>query len=177
MKRFIAMTIAGAAIAAIIGPRGPLGGFWAPMPMLQPPQGAILAGLVGESIVEMLAFGAGGAVLLLGRRWFVARTTTATRATTTWLAAVWLLASWMPHSALHLHVGMQPRQLLPVEWIFHGGAIAATAAMLWAILSGATASRQASASILPGRSNRNETDAGLPHSQARSGLELNTRGY
>jgi hypothetical protein len=44
--------------------------------------------------------------------------------TTAWLSAAWLFASWMPH-ALHQHIGMQPAALLPVEWVFHGGAILA----------------------------------------------------
>src|SRR5919198_4872636 len=122
MRRFMIVTIAGTALAAVIGPRGPLGGFWAPAPQAPPVPGASLAGFLAENMLENLAFGAGLAVLLLGRAWFAR----APHPTTAWLAAVWLLASWMPHAALHLHIGMQPAALLPVEWIFHGGAIAAT---------------------------------------------------
>jgi hypothetical protein len=134
MKRFIAVVVAGTAFAALAGPRGPLGGFWAPAPAAPRVHGALLAGFAAENMVENLAFGLGLAILLLGRGWFAARTASPARATTAWLATVWLLASWMPHAALHLHIGMQPTALLPVEWVFHGGAIAATAALLAALL-------------------------------------------
>lgn len=83
--------------------------------------------------MENLAFGLGVAILLLGRRWHTARIPNTTKATAGWLATVWLFASWMPHAALHLHVGMQPAALLPIEWVFYAGAIAAIAALLWAL--------------------------------------------
>jgi hypothetical protein len=138
MKRFVAVTIAGAVFAALVGPRGPLGGFWAPAPTAPHVHGALLAGFATENMVENLAFGLGLAILLFGRQWFAAHTASATRATAAWLATVWLFASWMPHAALHLHIGMQPTALLPIEWVFHGGAIMASAVLLVA-LSGPSA--------------------------------------
>jgi hypothetical protein len=145
MKHFIGVTIAGTALAVLVGPRGPLGGFWAPAPSVPQVDGALRVGFVLENMVENVAFGAGLAILLLGRHWFVARTATTANATTAWLASVWLLASWMPHAALHMHFGMQPSALLPIEWTFHGGAIAAIGALLWA-LSGALGVNTAGAS-------------------------------
>lgn len=136
------MTLTGAVLAALVGPRGPFGQFWAPAPGFPQVDGALRGGFIAENMVENLAFGVGLAILLLGRRWFVDRTATAAGATTGWLAAVWLLASWMPHAALHLHIGMQPGPILPVEWVFHGGAIAAIGALLWA-LSGSPGPRSA----------------------------------
>jgi hypothetical protein len=133
MKRFIAVTIAGTALAVLIGPRGPLGGFWAPTPAAPHVHGALLAGFATENMVENLAFGLGLAILLLGWHRFTTYTTTTAKATTAWLATVWLFASWMPHAALHLHIGVQPTALLPVEWVFHGGAILAIGALLWAL--------------------------------------------
>jgi hypothetical protein len=133
MKRFIAITIAGAALAALAGPRGPFGGFWAPAPTAPHIHGLLLAGFVTENMVENLAFGLGLAILLLGRRWYTAPIPSTAKATTGWLATVWLFASWMPHAALHLHVGMQPATLLPIEWVFHAGTIAAIATLLWAL--------------------------------------------
>lgn len=133
MKRFVPIAIAGTLVAALIGPRGPLGGFWAPSPMAPHPRGALLAGFIGENMLENVAFGLGIAILLLGRDWFVARTGNPARATVGWLAAVWLFASWMPHAALHLHIGMDAQRLLPVEWVFHIGAIVAVVTLLWAL--------------------------------------------
>ena len=133
MKRLVPVTVAAAIFAALIGPHGPFGGFWAPSPMAAHPAGALLVGFLGENMIENFAFGLGIAILLLGRPWFAARTETTARATAAWLAAVWLLASWMPHGALHLHIGMDAHALLPVEWIFHGGAIAAAVTLLWAL--------------------------------------------
>lgn len=133
MKRFIAVTVAGTVLAVLVGPRGPLGGFWAPGPDAPHVHGGLLAGFVAENMVENIAFGLGLAILLLGGRWFAERTASAAMAITARLAAAWLLASWMPHAALHLHLGMQPGALLPIEWVFHGGSILAVAALLWAL--------------------------------------------
>jgi hypothetical protein len=132
--RAVAVTVTGTVLAALVGPRGPLGGFWAPAPEIPPPRGALLAGFVGENLVENVAFGLGLAVLIIGRRWFVERTTSPGRATAAWLASAWLLGSWMPHAALHLHIGLRPNALLAVEWVFHGGAIVAIVVLLWAML-------------------------------------------
>ena len=138
MKRFVLVAVLGTLAAVLIGPRGPLGGFWAPAAGVPKPEGALLAGFVAEGMVENIAFGVGLAVLLLGRPWFVARTATAGRATAAWLAAGWLFVSWMPHAALHLHIGLQPAALLPIEWVFHAGAILAIAVLLWALNTGTT---------------------------------------
>jgi hypothetical protein len=138
MKRFTLITIAGAALAALVGPHGPLGGLWAPAAETPRVDGALRAGFTAWKIVENIAFGVGLAILVLGRRWFVHRTTTTPAATTAWLSAAWLFASWMPHAALHQHIGMRPAALLPVEWIFHGGAILAIATLLSALAGTAT---------------------------------------
>ena len=138
MKRFILITIGGAALAALVGPRGPLGGFWAPAASTPRIDGALRAGFAAWNIVENIAFGVGLAILLLGRRWFVHRTATPAGATAAWLCAAWLFASWMPHAAFHQHIGMRPAALLPVEWVFHGGAILAIATLLAALAGSAT---------------------------------------
>jgi hypothetical protein len=130
MRRFLIVTLTGAVLATLAGPRGPLGGLWRPAPEAPHAHGALLGGFIAENMVENLAFGAGLAILVVGRTWFTARTTTTARATTAWLATVWLLASWMPHAALHQHIGMHPSAMLPVEWIFHIGAIIAAGALV-----------------------------------------------
>ena len=130
-----AVAVVGIVLAALIGPRGPFGGFWAPAPEVPQAHGALLAGFMGESLVENVAFGMGLAVLVVGRRWFIECTAGPGLARAAWLATVWLLASWMPHAALHLHIGLRPASLLIVEWVFHGGAIVATLVLLWAVLA------------------------------------------
>lgn len=126
--------LGGAVLAVQVGPRGPLGGFWRPATEIPQPGGPVLAGLIGENLFECLAFGAGLAVLALGRRWFGARIGPGRPATAEWLATAWLLASWFPHGALHLHVGTHnPEALVGVEWIFHGGAIVAITALVWGV--------------------------------------------
>jgi hypothetical protein len=133
--RSASLAIVGTVLAALIGPRGPFGGFWAPAPEAPQAHGALLAAFVGENLVESVAFGIGLAILVVGRRWFTERMAGQSRATAAWLAAVWLLASWMPHAALHLHIGLRPASLLVVEWVFHGGAIVAILVLLWALLA------------------------------------------
>lgn len=135
MKLFIPVAVVATAFATLIGPSGPLGGFWRPSPDLPTAAQPILGGLIAESMIENVAFGIGIAIALLGYRWFAARTPDRFHALAAWLASVWLLASWMPHGSLHRHIGLAPRGLLPVEWIFHGGAIVAVAALLWALLA------------------------------------------
>lgn len=132
MRRFGIIALAATVFAVLVGPDGPLGRFWAPDPDAPAAHGAVLAGLIGETMVENVAFGVGIAVLLLGRRWFAARTDTARAGHIARAATAWLLASWLPHAALHRHLGMQPSGILPVEWIFHAGSIIATVLLLWA---------------------------------------------
>jgi hypothetical protein len=152
MRRFVLITAAAAVLATAVGPNGPLGGFWAASPELPTAHGPVRLGLIGEGAVENLAFGAGIAILTLGRRWFVHRIGAARPGHVAWLSAVWLLASWMPHGSLHRHVGMDPDAVLPVEWIFHAGSILATALLLWALTT--TARRQQDAAPAKARAAR-----------------------
>ena len=89
--RSASLAIVGTVLAALIGPRGPFGGFWAPAPEAPQAHGALLAAFVGENLVENVAFGIGLAILVVGRRWFTERVAGQSRATAAWLAAVWLL--------------------------------------------------------------------------------------
>lgn len=130
MKRFVLIAWPATVAAALVSSSGPLGGFWATMPISPAPSRPVLAGLIAESMVENLAFGIGIAILLTGYRWFAERTADRVRARTAWLASVWLFASWMPHGSLHRHIGMDALALVPVEWTFHVGAIVAVAALL-----------------------------------------------
>lgn len=127
--------VGGAAAAMLLGPNGPLGGFWRPLPLSPEPAGAQLAGLIGVGAVEALGFGAAIAVLVLGGALFSRITTTARKAAVARVAAAWLLGSWWPHSALHRHFGLDPDALAVLEVVFHAGSIVAFGALLWAVLS------------------------------------------
>lgn len=119
----------------LAGPRGPLGGFWRPVELEAEPNGGQLAALIGSGLVEAVGFGTALAVLLLCRPLLRQLTTTPARANSALLAAAWLLGSWWPHSSLHMHFGLTPGALAPLELIFHAGSIVAFAALTWALLT------------------------------------------
>lgn len=106
------ITVAGTVVAMLVGPDGPLGGFWRPEEVDPEPSGAVLAGLVGAGFLEAVGFGLALAILALGRPLFTRITTTPARATAAWLAAAWLLGSWWPHTSLHRHFGIDPGALV-----------------------------------------------------------------
>lgn len=166
--RALAIVLGGTGIAMLAGPRGPLGGFWRPVELEAGPSGGQLAVLIGSGLVEAVGFGAALAVLLLGRPLLRQLTTTPARANAALLAAAWLLGSWWPHSSLHMHFGLTPGALAPLELIFHAGSIVAFAALTWALLTSRalpgearhrpmaatptpTAQRRAAPNIRPGR--------------------------
>jgi hypothetical protein len=128
------ITLAGAVFAMVVGPDGPLGGFWRPEESEQTPNGAQTAGLVGAGLVEALGFGLAVAILVLGRPLFARITSSPARATVAWLGSAWLLGSWWPHTALHRHFGADVDALVFLEVIFHAGSIVVAGALLWAVL-------------------------------------------
>jgi hypothetical protein len=129
----VAAAGAGTVFAILAGPRGPLGGLWRPMPMPEPTRGQISA-LFASGLIEAIGFGAAIAVLLVGRPAFARLARTPARANCAWLATAWLLGSWWPHTALHLHIGIKPSALAPIELVFHAGSIIMIALLLWALL-------------------------------------------
>lgn len=136
-KRVIAAIIivgGGAVLALAAGPNGPLGGFWRPLPLDPEPAGIQLAGLMSAGIVEAIGFGIALAILALGRPLSLRLTRSPARATVAQLAAAWLLGSWWPHTALHMHHGMDLDALVLLEVGFHAGSIVAAALLLWAVL-------------------------------------------
>lgn len=138
MNRKLAAAIivsGGTVIALVAGPRGPLGGFWRPARMESAPAGIEMAGLIASGVVEAVAFGAALAVGILGGPLFARLTATPGRATTARFTTAWVLGAWWPHTALHLHVGLNPSALVGIELVFHAGTIVAAGALLWALAS------------------------------------------
>ncbi|MGH9166250.1 MAG: hypothetical protein ACRD02_00200 [Acidimicrobiia bacterium] len=122
-RTFALITVAGGVLAFLLGPQAPIGQqIWPPTVELNPPPGGAQLGLfMLLGAIESLAFGAGVAFLLLGRkplrRLFGPRR--AGLATATHLAVFWLLWSWWLHDGLHMVVGLQARGLLAIEYAFH----------------------------------------------------------
>jgi len=132
----VLIVVAGAAVAMLAGPNGPLGSFWRPTELDPEPAGAQLAGLIGAGLIEAIGFGVALAILVLGRPLFTRITTTGPRTTVAWLTAAWLLGSWWPHTALHMHYGLKAAALVGLELGFHAGSILAFALLLWAVIPG-----------------------------------------
>lgn len=125
--------VGGVVLAMLAGPNGPLGGFWRPAPVGPDPAGLPLVGLIGAGIVEAIGFGVALAVLALGRPMIDRLTRTAGKTTVAQLTAAWLLGSWWPHTAWHMHYGLDPAALAVLEVVFHAGSIGAFGLLLWAL--------------------------------------------
>jgi hypothetical protein len=124
----------GTAFAMLAGPRGPLGGWWRPIPMPQPTSGQTSA-LLTSGVIEAIGFGAAVAVLLVGRPLIARVASKPGRTTCAWLSTAWLLGSWWPHTALHQHFGIKPSAIAPIELVFHAGSIIVFGVFLWALIS------------------------------------------
>jgi hypothetical protein len=112
--------------------------------MIWPPAGGegggelpayVLAGLMGISVAEGLAFGLGVAFLIFGLPLVrgVAGATR-TRAVAMFLAIAWMLLSWWPHSGAHRSMG-SIEGLLAIEYMFHLTLIIAGATLAGGFLS------------------------------------------
>ncbi len=129
-----ALILSASAVALLAGPRGPLGVFWRPVSLDPEPAGLQIAGLAVSTVVEAVGFGLAIAVLTLGRPLFSRITTSFARSTTAQLTCAWLLGSWWPHTALHMHYGLQAGALTILELTFHAGSVIAFVAFVYAVL-------------------------------------------
>ena len=99
---------------------GPLGGFWAPNPMVPEAAGMQVPLFMLLGILEALAFGLGIAFFLFGRPTLEARGGASPALTSgAHLAITWLLVNWWAHDSLHIHNGMDLNGLLRIEYAFH----------------------------------------------------------
>jgi hypothetical protein len=137
MNRKIIAAVAacgGTAFAMLAGPRGPLGGWWRPIP-LPPRTTGQTSALLTSGVIEAIGFGAAVAVLLVGRPFFARVARTPGRTTCAWLSTAWLLGSWWPHTSLHQHFGINPGAIATIEPVFHAGSIIVFGVLLWALIS------------------------------------------
>lgn len=146
---FAAITLAGGLAAFLFGPHAPLGRMvWPETLELNPAPAGVLVGLftlIGA--IEALAFGAGLAVLLLGRE-PIRRLFGPARsglAAATHLSVFWLLWSWWLHVAMHTTSGLRPGRVLAIEYAFHASSVAAAAVLAYALSRLATAPAATSA--------------------------------
>ncbi len=113
--QWIGVTLAGAVVAILFSPNGPLGGFWGaqPTPGLE---GGVFGALVVYSVLEALVFGLGIAWLAFGRRVM----TDGAWAGAAHLAVGWALVSWFPHGSFHQSITHDNwAGLAAIEYGFH----------------------------------------------------------
>lgn len=129
-----------AIVGFMLNPGTPVGeALWGPMAETggPGPTAAQFALLMGVTLVQALAFGAGLAFLLFGfgaiRRIFA----TEGQARAAQLSIAWSLASWVPHSALHMTAGADLGKLVAIEVLFHVTLILAAAALGWTLVRAA----------------------------------------
>lgn len=114
------VTIVCAFAAFVTESHGPLGGFWAPDPMVPQAVGIQVPLFMLLGIVEALAFGLGVAFFLFGRAALDTRGAASPALTSgAHLAITWLLVNWWAHDSLHIHNGMALNGLLGIEYAFH----------------------------------------------------------
>jgi hypothetical protein len=141
-RRFLLITVVAAVAAFMLGPQAPLGQLvWPATVDLDPaPAGAQVGLFMLLGVIEALAFGAGLAILILGRaivRRFVPPGRTGL-ATATHLALFWMLGNWWLHDGLHMVAGLHTGPLLAVEYAFHVTLIAAAGVLTYALATAAT---------------------------------------
>lgn len=91
---------------------------------------------IGLDILQALVLGLGVSFLIFG--FSAARSlagASSFRAWAMYLSIGWILISWWPHDNLHMHVGMNLRSLLYVEYGFHVTLMIAGLALAYCFLS------------------------------------------
>ncbi len=136
-RTFLIITAAGGLVAFLLAPQAPIGQMlWPAMLELDPaPVGAQVGLFMLLGAIESLAFGAGLAVLLLGREPLRRLFGPAHHrlATASHLAVFWLLWSWWLHVGMHMTSGMRAGRVLVIEYAFHVTSILAGAVLAYAL--------------------------------------------
>jgi hypothetical protein len=118
--RVIALTLVLGVIAFLASPKGPLGGFWRPGPMVPTPTAAQLPFFILLNLAEALTFGLGVSFLVFGFPMVRAVSPSSNLLTrAAHVSIAWTLANWWPHDSLHLHYGLDLNGLLVIEYVFH----------------------------------------------------------
>jgi hypothetical protein len=134
--KFGLLTIVLAAIAFVLSPNAPLGGFWSPHAHLPTPTAAQLPLLILLNVTEVVTFGIGVSFLFFGlpiMRAIAPASMGLTRAAQVSIA--WLLLNWWPHDSLHVHNGLELGGLLVIEYVFHVTLMIAGVILAWFFLT------------------------------------------
>lgn len=124
---FLIIAVPASILGILLLPTAPLGqAIWPPAPGPAPTGGALVA-LAFAGIVSAIAFGAGIAFLVTGRRALAAAAPQSRGlATMAYLSIAWGLVSWVPHAALHQSTAAGDfGRLVAIEYAFHLTLIAA----------------------------------------------------
>lgn len=116
-RSWVAVAVAGSGVAMVLGPQGPLGGFWgAPGAEELGISGGLLVAFLAYGIVESVVFGLGLAWLLFGRGYLAS----GALGTAAFAAIGWTLISWFPHGSSHMALAHDDyRGLALIEYGFH----------------------------------------------------------
>lgn len=116
----LVLTIVIGAAAFVTGPK-----IWPMGPDVPMPPRSFLPAYIAFATIEALAFGFAAAFALLG--WPAIRDL---RLGTQWLnkllfvTLIWFMGNWWFHDNLHMHVGLDMRRLVYIEYGFHGSMLA-----------------------------------------------------
>lgn len=137
-RHWLVVAIGSGLGALLLGPQGPLGGFWGAEG--EDPTGGALAALIAYGVVEAAAFGFGVGFLVFG--WPMLRQLGAGDRLTglTFVSIVWALVSWWPHGSFHQAIEENNfGGLAAIEWGFHATMLVCgvvIAVFFWRVLSG-----------------------------------------
>ena len=136
-RTFAVITVAGGVLAFALAPQSPIGQqIWPAMLEFNPaPAGAQVGLFMVLGAIESLAFGAGAAVLLLGREPIRQLFGPQRRrlASASHVAVFWLLWSWWLHVGMHMTSGMRAGRVLVIEYGFHVTSILAGGVLAYAL--------------------------------------------
>lgn len=137
-RHWIPVTIVVGLVALLLGPQGPLGGFWGAEG--DDPTGGALAALVAYAIVEAAVFGFGIAFVLFGLPLLRQHGAGERLTRITFVAIAWALVSWWPHGSFHQAIEEDNYGgLAAIEWAFHATMLVCGLVMamfFWRVLDG-----------------------------------------
>lgn len=131
----ILLAVALSAAALVMHPFGPLGRqLWPPAELCPIPTAREWPLCALLAFIEAVAFGVGVVFLIYGysfvSQWFADRW----RAICVHIGISWQLANWWIHDSAHMHVGLDIRGILIIDYIFHVTLIVSALAMVLAFV-------------------------------------------